>query len=70
MDRLVECRSDHAYIGYPVAFYWQGMRLQVDDILIEHRTPQGYSYQVRNRERGIFILDYDSDSDLWSVEQK
>ncbi len=31
----VECRSDHAYLGYPVAFHWQGHRLEVARIISE-----------------------------------
>jgi len=69
MANLVECRSNHAYVGYPVAFYWQGMRLEVDEILFEHRNPEGYLFQVRNNAHGIFALTYNSKTDHWSVEQ-
>ena len=65
----VECRSDHAYVGYPVAFYWQGMRLEIDEVVTENRGPQGYSFQVRNDDHGIFVLNYDIHTDQWSVEQ-
>jgi hypothetical protein len=69
MSDKVECRSDSAYIGYPVAFYWQDMRLEVDKVVSENRSPQGFTFQVRNDDHGIFILNYDINTDQWSVKQ-
>jgi hypothetical protein len=66
---LVECRSDHDYIGQPLAFYWQDKRLEVMEILAENRTPWGYSFRVRNEDYGIFELNYDMNTDQWSVIQ-
>lgn len=65
----VECRSDHDYIGNPLAFYWQDKRLEVAEILVQYRTPRGYSFQVRNEYFGIFELIYDTNTDEWSVHQ-
>jgi hypothetical protein len=69
MGDRVECRSDHNYIGRPLAFYWQEKRLEITEVLMQNRTPTGYSYQVRNPELGIFELDYDTNTDEWSVHQ-
>ncbi len=69
MPDLVICRSDHDYIGLPLAFYWQEQRLEVAEVLVQNRTPSGYSFMVRNAEFGIFELDYDLDADQWSVHQ-
>lgn len=69
MDDLVECRSDFEYAQRPVAFYWQGVRLRVTEILSQSLHPEGYSFRVRDEERGIFELDYDSNADQWSVRQ-
>jgi len=63
----VECRSDHAYLGYPVAFFWQGTRLEVARILSESHNPSGYSFEILNLEFGQFELIYDLNSDQWSV---
>jgi hypothetical protein len=63
----VECRSDQAYIGYPVAFYWQGNRLQVARIISESHHPAGYSFEVLTQELGQFELIYDMNADQWSV---
>ena len=69
MDDRVECRSDFEYAQRPVAFYWQGERLMVTEILAQSLHPEGYAFQVRNEERGIFELDYDNSTDRWSVRQ-
>ena len=68
MSSKVECRADHAYPGYPLAFDWQGEWLKVDALLVEKRNPEGYSFQVRNMEHGLFTLTYDIITDEWSVE--
>jgi hypothetical protein len=66
----VECRSDHAYIGLPLAFYWQNKRLEVAQILSENQNPNGYSFRVLNEELGYFELSYDFQTDEWSVQQQ
>jgi hypothetical protein len=66
----VECRSDHAYPGLPVVFYWQGNRLQVTRIISESHGPAGYSFNVLNQEFGLFELFYDLNIDQWSVKQQ
>jgi hypothetical protein len=63
----VECRSDHAYLGYPIAFYWQEKRWMVNQILSEKQDPTGYSFRVYNDELGVFELNYDLKTDEWSV---
>jgi hypothetical protein len=67
-DRVI-CRSDHDYLGYPLAFYWQEQRLEVAEILAENRTPTGFSFRVRIEKHGVFELIYDQKADEWSVHQ-
>lgn len=69
MADLVECRSDFEYAQRPVAFYWKGQRLEVIDLLSQIQTPAGYAFRVRSEELGIFELNYDLITDLWSVQQ-
>ena len=69
MPERVICRSDHDYIGYPLAFYWQDHRLEVSEVLAQNRTPLGYTFKVSNEEYGIYILTYDLNTDEWSVHQ-
>jgi len=63
----VECRSDHAYIGHTVAFYWQEQRLEVAKIISEKQDPSGYLFRVLTEEFGCFDLFYDLNTDEWSV---
>lgn len=67
-DRVI-CRSDHDYIGKPLAFYWQEQSLSVAEVLVQNRTPTGYTFKVRNEDFGFFELDYDMSTDQWSVRQ-
>ncbi len=69
MPGQVICRSDYGYIGYPLAFYWNDQRLDVAEIVIQNRLPAGYSFKVRVEGFGIFELDYDLNTDQWSVHQ-
>lgn len=68
MGDRVEIRSDHDYIGRPIAFYWQEQRLEVTEVILQNRTPRGYLFRVRNEDFGLFELIYDSDTDQWSVQ--
>ena len=65
-ERVI-CRSDHDYLGYPLAFYWQGQRLEVSQLLVENHTPTGYTFRVRTGESDIFELSYEPSTDQWSV---
>ena len=69
MGDQVECRSDFTYAQRPVAFYWQGEHLQVAAVLSQTQSPVGYSFRVRSEELGIFELNYDINTDQWSVHQ-
>lgn len=69
MSDLVECRSDYEYAQRPVAFYWQGQRLEIDEVLSQAVSPSGYTFRVQSKEHGIFELDYDINADQWSVYQ-
>ena len=65
----VECRSDHAYIGHPLAFYWLDKRLEVAQIVSENHSPVGYIFQVLTDELEYFALIYDLNTDNWSVQK-
>ena len=62
MSAQVECRSNHDYIGTPLAFVWQGMRLEVTEVITQNRNPASYVFKVRSGD-GIFELEYDIHSD-------
>ena len=69
MGDRVEVRSDHDYFGRPLAFDFQGMRLEVTEVISQTRNPAGYAFRVFNKDFGIFELNYDTRSDQWSVNQ-
>ncbi len=66
---VVECRSDSEYAERPLAFYWEGKRLEVDQVLARWRAPEGKGFRVRVAERGIFDLIYNEANDAWEVLQ-
>ncbi len=68
-DGTVEMRSDHDYFERPLAFTWQGMRIEVTDVLVQYQTPHGYQFRVRTKDDDIFVLDFDSTTDQWSINQ-
>jgi hypothetical protein len=49
-DGLVECRSDSAYAGRPLAFTFQGQRFEVADVLSRWRAPDGTGFRVSIRQ--------------------
>ncbi len=71
----MECYAGRHYPDRPLAFQWEGGRLEVEEVERQWRT-QGvaygssicYHYQVRTAE-GRFHLVYDSNEDSWQVEQ-
>jgi hypothetical protein len=67
MAELVECRSDSDYAGRPVAVYWQGERLEVQEVLARWRTPGGIWFRVTAGRGQVFELCYDEGADAWRV---
>ena len=67
MPDVVECRSDSTYGERPVAFTWQGERLEVVVIINRWRSPKGKGFQVSTQERRTFNLFYDESLDEWAI---
>lgn len=70
MEDQVECRSDSEYAGRPLAFFWQGQRLEVSDVLAQWRTPRGKAFRVRVLGDLVFELFYDESFDTWTVSEE
>ena len=64
----VTCYSGVEYVEYPIAFEYQGERMQVAEILARHRHPKGKSFRVRSANSFIFEMEYDEASDAWLIE--
>lgn len=67
MSDLVECHSGYDYLSRPIAFYWDGQRVEVESILYEWRSPDHKGYRVRVIDEGVFELSYDLVSDSWEI---
>jgi len=72
-EGYVECYAGRHYPDRPLAFRWQGRRLEVEEVERQWRTqgvayssPILYHYQVRTAE-GRFHLAYDSETDIWDI---
>jgi hypothetical protein len=64
---VVECLSSASYAERPLAFYRQGQRLEVAEILSRWRLPTGAGFRVRTIQEQIFDLFYDESLDEWSI---
>lgn len=72
-DTKVECFTGRHYPDRPVAFQWEGQRLEVEEVERRWRTQEAsysspilYHYAVRTA-RGRFHLVYDTDKDVWQA---
>jgi hypothetical protein len=68
-EELVECRSEGRYAERPLAFYWEGQRQKVTDILVQWRSPTGMNFRVRTKTDNVYDLCYDEAQDRWTVIQ-
>ncbi len=72
----VECYAGRHYPDRPLAFQWQGKRLEVEEVEHQWRAQEAaygspilYHYRVRTIE-GRFHLVYDSKNDDWQVARE
>ncbi len=63
----VECHAGYAYPERPIAFLWQGERLEVDRVEAEWRTPDGKHFRVRTRDGRRFTLFYREFVSEWEI---
>ncbi len=69
MAELVECHSGYEYAERPVAFQWQGQRLEVAEILGRWRTPAGKAFRVLTYDQQVFVLSYSEHEGSWDISQ-
>lgn len=69
MGELVECHSGFTYADRPVAFTWEGQRLEITRIQAEWRTPGIKHFRVRTTGGRDFKLAYNLSTDEWQIEQ-
>lgn len=66
-ETLVECHSGYEYAQRPVALYWEGNRLEVEQIEAEWRIPGGKRFRVHVQDGRVFELFYGELYDEWRV---
>jgi hypothetical protein len=64
---LVECHSSAEYADRPIAFTWQGRRLEIAEILGRWRKPDGKSFRINTTDGQVFDLIYREIPDDWLV---
>ena len=67
MPESVECHSGYTYGERPVAFQWEGARLEVDEVMTQWRSPEGRQFCVRTGDGRIFELVYREHSGKWLI---
>ena len=65
----VECHSEFEYAQRPVAFRWQGERIQIDEIVSQWRTPTGKSFQVSTEDGRAFKIIFTEHTEQWDIRQ-
>ncbi len=65
----VWCRSESRYAERPVAFVWEGQRMEVRQILAQWREPAGPGFRVLAEDHRVYTLQYDEASQAWSVTE-
>lgn len=63
----VWCYAGSSYAQRPLAFLWQGQRLEVAAVAAEWRTPDGKTFVVRTPDGQVFKLFYNHRLELWQV---
>lgn len=69
MTEKVECHSGYEYAERPTAVWWQGQRLEVEEVEERWRIPGGKCFRVRTAEGLVFYLIYVEMDDEWQVHQ-
>jgi hypothetical protein len=59
--------SGSRYGERPLAFTWDGERLEVAGVQRQWRTPEGMCYRVITQDEQLFDLLYLEDQDLWKA---
>ena len=66
---LVECHSGYTYAERPVAFDWDGERLEIVEVEARWRAPEGRYFRVRVEDGREFELIYGELKDEWRISR-
>ncbi len=65
---LIECLSSSSYAERPVAFLWEGRRLEIASILSRWQTPERRCFRVQTGDRRTFDLAYLEAENRWQIQ--
>ena len=65
----VECYSGHTYAERPVAFVWEGQRVEIDEIETDGNIPEGKFFRVKTSSGMRFKLTYFTNEDKWTINE-
>ena len=63
----VWCRAESRYAERPLAFLWQGQRVEVTQILAQWREPAGLGFRVLANNGGLYELRYNEATQTWTL---
>ena len=69
MSEKVECHSGYDYADRPMAFSWNGQRLEVESILDRWRIPEGKCFRVKTTNQQVFEITYIEINDEWKIQR-
>jgi hypothetical protein len=69
MSDIVECHSDYTYAEKPIALTWEGQRLNIVEIPLQWRTPDGKGFRVRASDGQDFELFYREATNEWQIHR-
>jgi hypothetical protein len=67
MADQVECHSGYAYGERPVAFQWEGQRLEVKELISGAHAEQGRRFRVLAGDGETYELAYNQAADDWQI---
>jgi hypothetical protein len=65
----VFCHSGYEYAERPIAFIWQGQRLEIAAIQAGWQKPGFKCFRVTTTDEQVFDLCYDQTADQWLIQQ-
>ena len=68
-SELVECHSSYTYAERPIALYWEGKRVEIEEIIARWRIPGGIRFRVSVADGRLFELFYGELYDEWRISQ-
>jgi len=70
MNDPVQTRSGFTYAEIPLTLTWEGIRLNVAEVLTQARIPEGLRFHVRTTGDRFFTLTYGEMNDEWQIEPR